>query len=313
MKEDRARFLARRVRRLPREADGRAGVSRPGGGAAGEAFPVWRRDGRPGDPGRRRPARRTCGCSRRCWRRAATRWSTATSGAEALEQLASASRRPGPARRRDAGDGRLRGLPPAAGRAGHRFLPIVMVTASGDAGESRGARGRRGRLHPQAVRPGRAAGAGAVAATDQGVPRHDLEQAAELAEWNGQLEQRVEQQVERAGTGGPAEAVPVAAARRPDRLVRRRGVPGEPPPRDHGGVLRPARASRRSRRRPSRRTSWPCCGEYHAALGELIHRVRGDARALRRRRADGLLQRPAALPDDAGRAPCAWRWRCASG
>ena len=36
-------------------------------------------------------------------------------------------------------------------------------------------------------------------------------------------------------------------------------------------------------------------GEYHRALGELIHRVRGDARALHRRRADGVLQRPDAV------------------
>ena len=40
--------------------------------------------------------------------------------------------RPGPARHRDAGDGRLRGLPPDPGDPDTAFLPVVMITASGD-------------------------------------------------------------------------------------------------------------------------------------------------------------------------------------
>ena len=51
---------------------------------------------------------------------------------------------------------------------------------------------------------------------------------------------------------------------------------------------------------------------YHAALGELVARRRGDARAADRRRADGRLQRPAAVRG-AGRARrCGSRSRCAT-
>ncbi len=42
--------------------------------------------------------------------------------------------------------------------------------------------------------------------------------------------------------------------------------------------------------------------EYHAAMGRLILAPRGHARALHRRRHDGLLQRPGAVPDPAERA-----------
>ena len=73
MKDDRERFLAAgfdgylekpiSVRELPGA----------GGRAAGERRRGARRDRRGHDPGRRRPRRRTSGCWRRCWRRAATR------------------------------------------------------------------------------------------------------------------------------------------------------------------------------------------------------------------------------------------------
>ena len=51
-------------------------------------------------------------------------------------------------------------------------------------------------------------------------------------------------------------------------------------------------ASRASPSWPSPRSCSRCCGEYHVGLGELIPRVRRHARALRRGRAHGLLQRP---------------------
>ena len=53
--------------------------------------------------------------------------------------------------------------------------------------------------------------------------------------------------------------------------------------------------------------------EYHEALGRPGLPVRGDARALRRRRADGLLQRPDARARTRRRGRCGWRWRCAAG
>ena len=101
--------------------------------------------------------RRTSGCSRPSSRRAATRSSPRRSGAEALDRLAADAGRPRAARHRDARDGRLRGLPRAARRPRDGFLPVVMITASGDAGEARRDRGRRRRLRREAVRPGRAA------------------------------------------------------------------------------------------------------------------------------------------------------------
>ena len=95
------------------------------------------------------------------------------SGAEALERVAGSRARPRAARHRDAGHGRLRGLPAdprdtaarlPAGRHGHRER---------QRGEGQGARGRRRRLPDQAGQPARAAGPGRVAAPDQALPRHD--------------------------------------------------------------------------------------------------------------------------------------------
>ena len=53
--------------------------------------------------------------------------------------------------------------------------------------------------------------------------------------------QRVESQVAEIEPHGATEAVPLAQRRGADRLGGRRVVPREPPPRDHGRVLRPAR------------------------------------------------------------------------
>ena len=73
------------------------------------------------------------GCSRRSWRRAATTCVTASSGEEALEKVRARAPGPGPARHRDAGHGRLRGLPRLrADEPATRLLPVVMVTASGE-------------------------------------------------------------------------------------------------------------------------------------------------------------------------------------
>ena len=116
---------------------------------------------------------RTCACSRRCSLRAAT---TSSPRATASRRSSSSSRSepdlilldvmmPGldgyavctPA----AGERRDRG---AAGDHGHlEHRP----------GEDEGDRGRRGRLHPEAVQPRRAAHARPVAAPHQALPRHD--------------------------------------------------------------------------------------------------------------------------------------------
>ena len=117
--------------------------------------------------------RRTCGCWRRCSRRAATRSLAAGSGARGAGAVASNSV---DLVLLDIVMPEMDGyevLPRAASRPGDR------VPAGGDdhgerrPGEARGARGRRRRLHHQAVRPGRAARPRALPAAHQGVPRHD--------------------------------------------------------------------------------------------------------------------------------------------
>ena len=52
--------------------------------------------------------------------------------------------------------------------------------------------------------------------------------------------------------------------------------------------------------------------EYHAAMGRAHRRVRRHARALRRRRLHGVLQRSRSTSPTTPSAPRAWRWRCAT-
>ena len=92
----------------------------------------------------------------------------------------------------------------------------------------------------------------------------------------------------------PARPVPVAPGRRARLEPRRRGDAGRPPPRDHGDVLRPAQLHGVLRDRPSPRRCSASCAATTPTVGGLVVELRGDARALRGRRADGVLQRPGA-------------------
>ena len=76
-------------------------------------------------------------------------------------------------------------------------MPIIMVTAKADSKDVvAGLEAGGGRVPDEARRPGRAGGPGQVDAADQGAPRHGARrQAAQLAEWNRTLEQRVAGQV----------------------------------------------------------------------------------------------------------------------
>ena len=236
----------RRVRRLPREADRRPRVPRPGRAAlAADAATEARGMSDAGTilvvddlPQNLRlleavlAPRGYASCRRR-------------PGSEALEPVAGEPRRPRAARHPDARDGRLRGVPRGCARTRRRsFLPGRHGHGERRPGEGRGARGRRRRLHHQAVRPGRAAGAGALAGAGQALPRHDRGAGGRAREWNRELEQRVARAGRRARAARPAAALPLAADRRARRRLRRRVVPREPPARDHGRLLRPARLHR---------------------------------------------------------------------
>ena len=135
-------------------------------------------------------------------------------------------------------------------------------------------------------------------------------QAAELAAWNRQLEQRVQEQVDALERMGrlrrflsPQLAEMVMSSGDESFLQ-------EPPPRDHGRVLRPPRLHRV---RGDGRARGPDAGAQRVPRGARRPRpsLRGHAGALRRRRVDGHLQRSAPVPGRARSAPCAWPSPCA--
>ena len=114
--------------------------------------------------------------------------------------------------------------------------------------EDAGDRGGRGRLHPEALQPPRAAHARQVAAPDQALPRHD--QAAGRGAARAQPHARGA--CAHAGRGAraprPAATVPLAAARRRDRHVRRRVDPRQPPAAGRDVLRRPPRLDELRRR-----------------------------------------------------------------
>ena len=116
----------------------------------------------------------------------------------------------------------------------------------------------------------------------------------------------------RARPARPAAPLPVAADR-PDRGRHGgRVVPAQPPPRDRLGVHRPARLHRVRR---ERRAGGDDGGARRVPPGARRAgvRVRGHPGALRRRRAAGLLQRPGPLPGRPGPRGARWPWTCATG
>ena len=166
----------------------------------------------------------------------------------------STERRPRPARHRDAGHGRLRGVPArSASDPATAYLPVVMVTASGDEQKVKALEAGADDFLTKPINQQRAAGPGRLAGADQALPGHH--QAA------GRRARRLEQGAgvagrdagRAAGADGSAAAVPVPAARRADRRLRGRVVPREPPARDRRRLLRPPGLHRRSPRRASPR------------------------------------------------------------
>ena len=184
------------------------------------------------------------------------------------------------------------------------FLPVVMITASGSqerlAALEAGADDFVQKPFDQAELRAR------VASLSRMKRYHDTirRQADELARWNVELEDRVRTPGRRARTARSAAPLPVPPARRPRRRLRRRGPAGEPPPRDRGALLRPARLHRLRAHQRAGGGDVRAARVPHPARPPRA-RVRRDAGAVHRRRGDGVLQRPAALrgPGGARRTP----------
>ena len=123
------------------------------------------------------------------------------------------------------------------------------------------------------------------------------------------MERRRAEPDDRAPEGG-AQPLPLAAGRRPRLLSRRRAAAGRTSARDHGRLLRPARLHRVRRAGRSRGADGAAAPvPPHDGRGD--HRARRNAGALRRRRGDGLLQRPDRAGATTSSAACAWPSTCA--
>ena len=177
---------------------------------------------------------------------------------------------------------------------GFEFLPVVMITASGEQEKIRaieaGADDFVSKPFNQGELLARVASLARVKRYQDTIER----QAAELAEWNARAGVPGARPGRRAPAGEPPAQVPLAAAGGSDHRLGRRDLPRQSSPRDRGGVLRPARVHAVRRIERARR------GDGGAR--RVPHRprradppVRGDAGAIHRRRSDGVLQRSAGV------------------
>ena len=225
----------------------------------------------------------TCACSRPCSRRTATTSSRPRTASAALELAASAKpdlvlldvMMPPP-------DGyavctRLREQEETA------VLPVIMLTASEGSEKTNGDRGRRGRLHPEAVQPRRAAHAHPVAAPDQALPRHDQGSGSRVAGSEPDARGARADAARGARATAAAATVPLAPARGRDRLLGRRVDPAQPPPAGRDVLRRPARLDELRRR---------------GRAGGADARARGVPRHDRRSRRGGSTRRSAFIEGD---------------
>ena len=177
-------------------------------------------------------------------------------------------------------------MPPHPQHPGFEFLPVVMITASGDQEKVRAIEAGADDFVSKPLNQGellaRVASLARVKRYQDTIER----QSAELAQWNTELEARVQAQVD--------ELQRVNRLRRflsPQLvdLVIDSGDEGflvQPPARDRRASSATCAASPLSPSRASPKRSWACSPEYHRALGELIYRFEGT---LERFTGDGLM------------------------
>ena len=165
------------------------------------------------------------------------------------------------------------------------YLPVVMVTASGDQEKvnaiEAGADDFVAKPFDQPELLARVRSLVRIKRYHDTITR----QAAELADWNRELEARVQPPGRGARAGEPAAQVPVPAGRRGGPDYRRRVVPREPPPRHHRGV-RDLRGFTRFAETAEPEEVWGVLGEYHQSIGDLVMRFDGT---LERFTGDGLM------------------------
>src|SRR5688500_294065 len=117
------------------------------------------------------------------------------------------------------------------------FLPVVMITASGHQEKTRaieaGADDFVSKPFDQSELLARMASLARIKRYHDTITR----QAAELAQWNAELEARVNTQLEEAAADESAATVPLSPGRRTGDQLRRRLLPGQSPSRDRRGLL----------------------------------------------------------------------------
>ena len=121
------------------------------------------------------------------------------------------------------------------------FLPVVMITASGDYEKTRAIKAGADDFISKPFHQGELLAR--VASLARVKRYHDTitRQAAELAQWNAELEARVQTQLDGSAAGKPAATVPLPAGGGAGDQLRRRLIPEESPSRDRRGVLRSTR------------------------------------------------------------------------
>ena len=131
-------------------------------------------------------------------------------------------------------------------------------------------------------------------AADQALPRHDRRAGGRPRGVEPHAGAARRGAGRRAGAARPAAALPVPPARRPRAQLGRRVVPGEPPPRDHGRLLRPPRLHgvRRDVRAGGRDGACSAPTTQRSATSSTASRARSNGSPAT---ADGVLQRPAAV------------------